>query len=96
MKALTFKTATLLTLLLFQRAQIAYSLHLKFIKVEEDKIQIAFPSLLKQARPGKHLKPATLKSYKTDLKICPVNILQSYIDKTKDIRRNETKLLISF
>ena len=96
LKALTFKTATLLTLLLFQRAQIAYSLHLKFIKVEEDKIQIAFPSLLKQARPGKHLKPATLKSYKTDLKICPVNILQSYIDKTKDIRRNETKLLISF
>ena len=96
LKALTFKTTTLLTLLLCQRAQTAYSLDLKFIKIEEDKIQIAFPSLLKQTRPGKHLKPATLKSYKTDLKICPVNVLQSYIDKTKDIRRNETKLFISF
>ena len=96
LKALTFKTTTLLTLLLCQRAQTAYSLDLKFIKIEEDEIQIAFPSLLKQTRPGKNLKPATLKSYNTDLKICPVNVLQSYIDKTKDIRRNETKLFISF
>ena len=96
LKVLTFKTTILLTILLCQRAQTAYSLDLKCVKVEEDKIQIAFPSLLKQTRPGKHLKPATLKSYKTDLKICPVNVLQSYIDKTKDIRRNETKLFISF
>ena len=96
LKALTFKTTTLLTLLLCQRAQTAYWLDLKFIKVEEDKIEIAFPSLLKQTWPGKHLKPITLKSYKTDLKICPVNVLQSYIDKTKDFRRNETKLFIIF
>ena len=85
LEALTFKTRTLLTLPWCQRAQAAYSLY-------EDKIQIAFPSLLKQTGPGKHLKPATLKSYKTDLKTCPVNVLQSYIDKTKDIRGNETKL----
>ena len=52
LKALTFKTTTLLTLLLRQRAQTAYSLYLKFIKTEEDKIEIAFPSLLKQTRPG--------------------------------------------
>ena len=96
LKALSYKTTTLLTLLWCQRAQTAYSLDLKCIKVEEDKMQIAFPSLLKQAQPGKHLKPATLKSYKTNLKICPVNVLQSYIDKTKDIRRKETKLFISF
>ena len=44
-KALTFKTTTLLTLLLCQRAQTAYILDLKFINVEEDKIQIAFPYL---------------------------------------------------
>ena len=52
LKALTFKTATLLTILLYQRAQTAYSLYLKFIKIEEDKIEIYFPSLLKQTRPG--------------------------------------------
>ena len=82
LKALTIKTATLLTLLLCQRAQTAYSLDLKYIKVEENKIQIAFPSLLKQTRPGKHSKPVTLKSYEIHLKICPVNALQSYINKT--------------
>ena len=93
---LTFKTTTLLILLLCQRAETAYSLDLKYIKVEKDKIQIGFPSLLKQTRPGKHLKPETLKSYKTDLKICPVNVLQPYINKTKDFRRNEAKLFINF
>ena len=82
LKVLTFKITILLTILLCQRAQTAYSLDLKCVKVEEDKIQIAFPSLLKQTRPGKHLKLVTLKSYKTDLKICPVNALQSYIYKT--------------
>ena len=76
-------------------SQTAYSLDLNFIKIEH-KILIAFPSLLKQARPGKHLKPATLKYYNTDLKICPVNVLQPYIDRTKDIRRSKTKLFISF
>ena len=45
LKALTFKTTTLLTLLLCQRAQTAYILDLKFINVEEDKIQIVFPYL---------------------------------------------------
>ena len=96
LKALTIKTATLLTLLLCQRAQTAYSLDVKYIKVEENKIQIAFPSLLKQTRPGKHSKPVTLKSYETRLKICPVNVLESCINKTKYIRKNETKLFISF
>ena len=47
LKVLTFKTTILLTILLCQRAQTAYSLDLKCVKVEEDKIQIAFPSLLK-------------------------------------------------
>ena len=38
-----------------------------------------------------------MNSYKTDLMICPVNALQSHINKSKDIRRNETfKLFISF
>ena len=59
-------------------------------------MQIAFKSLLKQTRPGQHLKSETLKSYKRDLKIFPGNVLQSYIDQTKDTRRNETKLFISF
>ena len=90
LKALTIKKATLLTLLLCQRAQTAYSLDLKYIKVEENEIQIAFPSLLK------HSKLVTLESYEIHLKICPVNALQSYINKTKYIRKNETKLFISF
>ena len=96
LKALTFKTTILLTQFLCQQAQTAYSLDLKCIKIEEDEIQIAFPSLLKQNRPSKPLKPETLKPYKIDLEVCAINVLQSYIDKTKDIRRNETKLFISF
>ena len=51
-----------------KRAQTAYSLDLKYIKVEEDEIQRVFPPLLKQTRPGKHLKLSTLNYYKTNLK----------------------------
>ena len=61
-KALTIKTITLLTLARVNELRQP----IKYIEVEEDKIKTVLPSLLKQIRPGKHLKPVTLKSYKTD------------------------------
>ena len=61
-KALTIKTITLLTLACVNELRQP----IKYIEVEEDKIKTVLPSLLKQIQPGKHLKPVTLKSYKTD------------------------------
>ena len=52
--------------------------------------------MLKHSRPGRHLKLAILKRYLADTKICPVEVLHTYLKATKELRKSETKLLISF
>ena len=96
LKALTLKTATLLTLILCQRAQTIFALDLRYIKNDKDTVHIAFLSVLKHSRPGRLLKAVILKRYLADTKICPVEVLHTYLKATKEIRKNETKLLISF
>ena len=76
LKALTFKATTLLTLLLCQRAQAAYWLEQKHIKVEEDKIQIVFPSLVKQTRPVKHLKDSNIDILQNKLEDMPSEFIK--------------------
>ena len=96
LKALTLKTAMWLTLILCQRAQTTFTLDLRYIKNDTHTIYIAFPSVLKYIRPGRHLKPVILKCYLADTKICPVEVLYRYLKATKEIRKSETKLLNSF
>ena len=96
LKALTLKAETLLTLILCQRTQTIFTLDLRYIKKNRDAIHIAFLSVLKHIRPGRHLKPVNLKRYLTGTKICAVEVLDTYLKATKEIRKSETKLLISF
>ena len=96
LKALTIKTATLLKLILCQLAQTIFTLDLRYIKKDTDTIPIAFPSVLKHRRPGRNLKPVILKRYLADTKICPVEVLDTYLKAKKENRKSETKLLISF
>ena len=93
LKALTLKIAALLTLISCQRAQTTFTLDLRYMKKDRDTIHIAFPSVLKYSRPVRHL---ILKRYLVDTKICPLEILDTYLKATKKIRKSETKLLISF
>ena len=95
LKALTLKTATLLTLILRKRTQTILTLDLGYIKNDKDTIHIAFLPVLKHSKPGRHLKPVILKRYLADKKICPVEVLHTYLKATKEMRKNETKLLIS-
>ena len=83
LKALTLKTATLLTLMLCQRTQTIFTPNLRYIKKDRDTIHIAFPSVLKHSRPGRHLKPVILKRCLADTKICPVEALDTYLKATK-------------
>ena len=61
---------------------------------EADKVTIFVPELLKQSRPGHHLDPMVLLRY-PDQEICVVSHLEQYIEKTKDLRKDQN-LLISF
>ena len=95
LKALTLETATLLALILMPtRSNYIYS-RLEIYKRDRDTIHIAFPSVLKHSRPSRHLKPVILKRYLADIKICPVEVLDIYLKATEEIRKSETKLLIS-
>ena len=52
--------------------------------------------MLKHGGPDRHLKPVNLKCYLADTKICPVEVLDTYLKATKKIRKSETKLLSFF
>ena len=78
-----------------RRSNYIYS-RLEIYKKDRHTIHIAFPSMLKHGGPDRHLKPVNLKCYLADTKICPVEVLDTYLKVTKKIRKSETKLLISF
>ena len=93
-KQLTLKLPTILALLMSQRAQSIHSLDTNYMKIESDIIISAFPTLLKPSRPGHHLKPISLKEYHVK-KLCPVDLIDTYLDRTAPIKARESKLLLS-
>ena len=96
LEAFTLKLGTILALLMSQRAQTIHSLNIEYMKKEPDKITFVFPTLLKNSRPGHHLKPIPIKNYQLDKKLCPVEFINTYLDKTASIRGEESKLMIRF
>ena len=77
-----------------QRVQTIHSLDINYMKIESDVITFAFPTLLKHSRPRHHLKPIPLKEYHVK-KLCPVDLINTYLDRTDPIRAGESKLLLS-
>ena len=96
LKELTLKLATLLCLVLCQRAQTIHSFDVKYIKLDPHGVHIGFPTPLKQTRPGYHPKPIFIPYFVSERKVCPIATLEVYIDKTSIIRGEETRLLLSF
>ena len=86
----------MLTLILCQRTQTKFTHRLEIYKKDKDTIHITFSSVLKHSRPGRQLTAVILKCYLADTKICPVEVLHTHWKATKEIRKKETKLLISF
>ena len=59
---------------------------------EADKVTYFVPELLKQSRPGHHLDPMVLLRY-PDQEICVASHLEQYIEKTKDLRKDQNLLI---
>ena len=94
LKNLTFKVASIIALLFHQRAQTLHVLDYDYMKIEQNAINFAFPKLLKNSRPGHHLKPKRLVKF-PEMKLCPVAMISEYIARTKPLRGNETQFFIS-
>jgi hypothetical protein len=94
LRLLSHKLVTLLALLSGQRCQTLHLIDVRNVKFDDLGVKIFFGDVLKQTRPGYHLRPLEFKFF-TDESLCVVKTLQAYIGRTKEFRKNETQLFIS-
>ena len=96
LKTLSHRLAILLCLTTGQRDQTIECLNLDCIKISSDKVVLFVPETLKTTRPGHHLPPIELKTFK-DSELCVVAHLKRYIKMTASFRNVGTnQLLLSF
>ena len=96
MKTLSHRLAILLCLTTGQRDQTIKCLNLDCIKISSDKVVLFVPETLKTTRPGHHLPPIELKTFK-DCELCVVAHLKQYMKMRASFRNASTnQLLLSF
>ena len=96
LKSLTLKVVMLLALLSAQRVQTLHCITLDVISFTSDSVQLAVDVLLKTSRPNWHLEPMLFKRYDDRKSLCIFRYLKTYIERTKEIRKDERHLLISY
>ena len=93
---LSFKLCTILALVSGQRVQSLHLLDINLMHRHKDKIVFEIKEPLKQSRPKYHLNHVEFIAFPHNQNLCVVNTLNSYIKKTCNLRKNHTKLLISY
>ena len=93
LQRLTYRTVMLLALLTGQRGQTIHNLTVDDVKLYDNKCVLVYSSLLKQSRPGVHVKPTEVECF-ANKKLCIVHHLKVYIQKTRDLRKDR-QLFIS-
>lgn len=94
LKQLSMKLVTLLALTTGQRCQTLYYMDLHNICLSHSFVKIRIGDLLKNTRVGKHLDEIFIAAY-PEKKLCVLETLKRYIDVTKNLRGDVTKLFIS-
>ena len=97
LKELTYKLVVLIAILSGQRCQTIHALSIEenCMSLEDDRCTFFISTLLKQSKPGTHLKPIELRAYPPDPKLCVVLRLKAYLKITASLRHNETALFIT-
>ena len=96
LKDLTLKLVMLTALVTAKRGQTLHLLDLKFLTKAEGYVFEGFDNHLKQSRPSTKTLAIHLRNYLPDTRLCVVKTLEAYLDRTSDIRGEETRLVISF
>ena len=95
LESLTKKVTMLLLLLSGQRGQSIHLLDIRNMTLTKSSVTFRIGDPLKQTRPGKHIGEIAVKAYAPDRRLCLITALSSYIDLTKNLRGNETRLLLT-
>ena len=96
LKELSYKLVALLALLSGQRCQTLHSLSVASMKLTDSKCVFFVDSLVKQSKRGNHVAPLEFLAYPVNKSLCIVDTIQEYLARTKSIRGDEDKLLLSY
>ena len=91
---LTLRTATLLALVSAQRGQSIHLLGIACMSRTVDNFTFHLQGRFKQSRAGHECLTIVLPAYKEDVRICIVNTLAVYLERTAPLRHS-TQLFIS-
>ena len=96
LKDLTHKVLILILLVSSQGGQSIHYLDLQHLTMEENTYTFDVAEHIKNSTPrGPHTK-IDIAAYEPDSTICPLSCLKAYINKTKALRNNETKLFVNY
>ena len=96
LKQLTLNLTMLLCLTTGQRGQTKHKFYVNYIQEMDDRYRITICEKLKQSKPRRHLAPIDLLSFHSDKKLCVVEHLKEYLQRTKRLREDHSQLLISY
>lgn len=93
---LTKKLVTILALTSGHRVQTLSLIKIKNIIFTSDGVQIKIPDIIKTSKKNSLQPMLYLKTYTNKIEICPVHTVKTYLNVTKDIRRNIENLILTF
>lgn len=97
MDLLTMKLATLLALITAQRVQTLSKINISNIILNGDEVNIKIPDKIKTSSIGRYQPNLIIPSFTSNTKICPVNTLECYLQRTELLRgANENGLFVTF
>ena len=96
LKALTLRTVFLLAVTRPSRSADLSQLDISRIRTLANGVVFVPTVLAKQSRQGKPIEDFFFPSFPRNVALCPVASLRMYLDKTKDLRGEETRLFVSF
>jgi len=86
LRNLTLKVVMLLALITSQRAQTLSLFRISQLVIRKDSCTFRILQALKNKPPGEEIN---ILAFPTDIRICPVNMIQKYVEKTKDLRSDD-------
>ena len=96
LKTCTLRLAILLCLTSGQRDQAIKYLNIDTSVIDDQGVTFFIPNILKTTKPGKHLPPFVIKRYTHNPDICTVHHLETYLNKTKNLRGDFNEIIISY
>jgi integrase len=95
LKELTLKTTILLALTSSARAHELAALHLDYVSQKENGWEFVIPKHVKNSRPNHPARKIYLPSLPENQKICVIESLKQYVNRTARIRKDQ-HLLVSY